>query len=432
MGYREKDFAVQNFTAYHRKTAHCIEFEVERFVRRWGIEHVAFFTLTFADHVTTKDEAARRFNSLLTHVLRDRYPQGIVQWERMKSGRWHVHALVAIPGADIRTGFDWAAVESGDYRSVGKALREEWSFWRRTAKAYRFGRTEMRPIRTTVDAVARYVSKYLAKHVDHRLAEDKRVRVLSFWGYSVKDESGKTHRGVKRRASTAFAWNSKGAKLWRARVRGLAADCGVEGLEGLREALGPRWAYWLMRLIESEATHEAATAVEHRRPEGLGSRCDEASCLPGGTSGHGTVYTLDRSKRFPVSRVRSTHTPTASNSPEGCGGSACGVHHGQHGQGTGPSVGALLCRLTEMRQEARRVRATKSRTLLPKRSGEAPPGRGVKVEATQEHYLDPAEDGVPWSEGGAGGMERNLRRQGRGVRLAVGSWAAYSCPQDNV
>jgi hypothetical protein len=257
-GYRPEDFDAQIWTSYHKKTAYALEFEVQEFVKRWGINHVAFLTLTFAEHVLDKREAAKRFNSLLTNVLRKRYPQGVVMWERQKSGRWHVHCLVAVPWADIRTGFKWDAVDARDYQSASKALRREWAFWGRgegTAKRYGFGRTEMRPIRSTGEAVAGYLAKYLSKHIEHRWAEDRKIRVMSYWGFSSKDpETGKTYRGAKRKASTVIAWTVSGRE-WRRAVAALAALLGVKSVEAITKILGPHWAYHLMKELEEYARH---------------------------------------------------------------------------------------------------------------------------------------------------------------------------------
>ena len=130
-------------------------------------------------------EASKRFNSLASHVLNDRYVAWLRVLERQKSGRIHYH-LVVVLRSDIRSGVDFAAIASGDYRSAGPALREEWAFWRRTAPLYRFGRTELLPVVSSAEAISRYVGKYLGKHLDARLPADKglgsflRLRVLGW------------------------------------------------------------------------------------------------------------------------------------------------------------------------------------------------------------------------------------------------------------
>lgn len=391
-GSRPEDLAAQNFTPGHRKTAAVIAYEVLRFVQRWGVEHVGFLTLTFADHVTVKKEAAKRFNRLVTGVLRERYEQAIVIWERHKSGRWHVHLLVAIKWADIRTGFDWVAVERGDFRSACAALRKEWAFWGNgrhgAAKAYRFGRTELRPLRTSAEAVAAYVSKYFSKHIDHRHAEDKGARVLAFIGYSKKAKDGTTIRSADRRASMQFAWNSKGAKLWRARVKALGGELGAEDLEGISSVMGPRWAFWLMRVLESEQLEEMRSHENQETAPGAG-RAGELE----GDSGTdveqvfnrcstGRAYRLERHTgrgNAGLSNPQARHGTKAGTPPAGAGIGGSGVRGCGSGARGGFALGPMLARMTAERvaHNARKNELRKAtQTVEPQRVTNVP--RGTK------------------------------------------------------
>ncbi|MDR5730690.1 MAG: hypothetical protein RB191_25040, partial [Terriglobia bacterium] len=109
-------------------------------------------------------------------------------------------------------------------------------FWRKTAKAYGFGRTELMPIRSTEEGIGRYVGKYIGKHHATRKEEDRGVRLVEY------------SRGG-RMATTRFGWSTENAAHWRAKVRLFAqimqARLGVriEGMGDLTPALGPRWAY---------------------------------------------------------------------------------------------------------------------------------------------------------------------------------------------
>jgi hypothetical protein len=173
--------------------------------------------------------------------------------ERQKSGRIHYHLLVVL-GADIRTGVDFEAFGRGDYRTASKALRDEWSFWRRTAKAFGFGRTELMPVRSTHEGIGRYVGKYISKHHAARKPEDKGIRLVEY------------SRGA-RMARTRFAWSSENAATWRAKVRTFAQVVntwiepeatlrglpliGDDDIAGLTLWLGPHWAYDLRKFIFS-------------------------------------------------------------------------------------------------------------------------------------------------------------------------------------
>jgi hypothetical protein len=216
------------------RTAYALAVNVADAVRRWGVSSTGFLTLTFADHVLEPKEAQRRLHSLTTHVLRPRYGGAVRVYERQKSGRIHYHLLVNV-GADIRTAFNFAAAACGDYRSASPALRAEWAFWRRTAKLYGFGRTELLPVISSAAAVSRYVGKYISKHFDARESRDSGVRLVSYIGPKV--------------ATVKFMWAGGGASHWRAGLGALVRDLAASGqidaasMDAMRRAYGQRWAW---------------------------------------------------------------------------------------------------------------------------------------------------------------------------------------------
>lgn len=218
----------------YRKSSSALSYNVMVFSQKYGLENLGFLTLTFADHVLDYREASKRFNSLASNVLNVRYRSWLKVMERQKSGRIHYHCLVALD-SDIRTGFDFSEAEKGKYTSASNALRSEWAFWRKTAKKYRFGRTELLPIKSTHEAIGRYVGKYIGKHMLQRLPEDRGARLVSY------------SKGC-RTMNTKFSWVSTGAAQWRAKVRAFAylvsERTGCEPtFDGLRKEIGPKWAY---------------------------------------------------------------------------------------------------------------------------------------------------------------------------------------------
>lgn len=224
----------KRFSTQHKKSASALAWNVQFLAEKYGLERLGFLTLTFADHVLDPQEAQRRFNSLATNVLRNRYADYVRVWERTKRGRIHYHLLAVLPD-DIRTGFDFAGIEQGDYRTAGPALRAEWAFWRRTAKEYGFGRTELLPVKSTAEGIARYVGKYIGKHVMQREERDKGFRLVEY------------SRGA-RQVSTRFAFHSEGSQLWRRKLEmfaGIVSGSIGEpvGFSDLARVLGPKWAY---------------------------------------------------------------------------------------------------------------------------------------------------------------------------------------------
>jgi hypothetical protein len=247
------DIRELGFPKSAERTAYSLQLNVAGMCQEHGIEKIGFLTLTFADHILDPKEAQRRLHSLTTHVLKPRYGRCIRVFERQKSGRIHYHLLVAV-GADIRTGADFGEFAKGDYRSASPALRAEWSYWRMTAKKYGFGRTELLPIKSTDQAIGRYVGKYIAKHLGMRKNEDKGVRLVSYSG----DKS----------ASTRFAWAGGKAKDYRRKL-GLFVHMMYEAgaiaeptTKAMHVRFGSRWNWhWrdsILSLPEVEQ-HEEAT-----------------------------------------------------------------------------------------------------------------------------------------------------------------------------
>lgn len=235
----------------HRKTAFILKSSVESLSGRFGVQNLGFLTLTFADHVVDPKVAQKRFNSLVSHVIKKRYREYLGVFERQKSGRIHYHLLLVLEH-DIRTGINFDELASSNYRSASKPLRDEWVFWRKTAKKYGFGRTELLPVRSNVEAMAKYVGKYIGKHIESRKDEDKGVRLVRY-------------SNGARVGTTRFMFDSDGSREWRRKVQlfatmieggdlpveirwdydgDLSSVDKVDSLEKISVALGnKRWAY---------------------------------------------------------------------------------------------------------------------------------------------------------------------------------------------
>jgi hypothetical protein len=250
----------------HKRSAAALAWNVAHLAKQYSVERLGFLTLTFPDFVTCPKEAQRRFNSLASNVLRDRYLTYIRIFERCKSGRIHYHLLVVLKD-DIRTGVDFKALEAGNYRSANAALRAEWAFWRQTAGDFGFGRTELLPVKSCAEAVAAYIGKYIGKSITCRTEQDKGVRLVEY----SKDA---------RMASSRFQFVSSGSAQWRRKVALFAQIVAklhgkpINSLDDLAETLGSRWAYnnrpFISALPDSEEIEiqeeEATTAQKSAEP----------------------------------------------------------------------------------------------------------------------------------------------------------------------
>ena len=242
---------VNLLTGGHKRSAFVLAFEIMALARDYGIANLGFLTLTFKENLLDMKEANRRFNSLNTGVLKGRYRRAVVVPERQQRGAIHFH-LLAVLNADIRTGADFDAIERGDYKSANRALKAEWSFWRRTAPLYGFGRHELLPVKSNSEGIARYVGKYISKHVRERIETDKGARLVRYLGY------GRTGR----KASCRLAWNTDNAWLWRHKLAAFAGRQGARDTDDLVTLFGPRWAYRLYESIMAERLDDVCPSKE--------------------------------------------------------------------------------------------------------------------------------------------------------------------------
>ena len=222
---------------YHKRQAHTLFANVARLIQLApSVGHVGFFTLTTKD-ITTKEEFSRRWHSMLSNFWSKSPHFGHWQgcFEQQKRGAWHLHVLVILP-YDIREGVNFEEFAQRRYKTAPPYLRAVWRDLRGACLRYGFGRHELLPIRSNAEAMARYVGKYISKHVGQRDEDSKGKRLFT-----------SSHGWIKN--SIRFSWNTPGAKEWRAKVQllGLVLRCG--DLDDLEERLGPKWCYRYQRQI---------------------------------------------------------------------------------------------------------------------------------------------------------------------------------------
>lgn len=225
---------VDFLTPYHKKQAETLFLNVSRLIAAAPtIDHVGFLTLTFPDNVTDSKEALSRFRSMNTNFFSS-WPE-IREWicvkEVQSRGAWHYH-LLAIFAQDIRTGLDFDQVAQGQYSSASSYLRSLWATLRDRLPAYGFGRSELLPIKSNAEGMARYIGKYVGKLFGwgQRPEKLRGVRLVSYSQGWVKN-------------SPKFQWHTDGAKEWRRKLRVFANMNHCEDFYDLTKKLGPAWAY---------------------------------------------------------------------------------------------------------------------------------------------------------------------------------------------
>jgi hypothetical protein len=127
-----------------------------------------------------------------------------------------------------------------------------WAQLRRILPHYGLGRAELLPLRKDKEAISEYIGKYLEAGLILRRHSWKGCRRVEF------DRRAKS---LWLACTRAFAWNSPGAKQWRVRVGQLGESLGVIDMHGIRQNLGPRWAYRLRDTITSASEQDWQLAL---------------------------------------------------------------------------------------------------------------------------------------------------------------------------
>jgi len=237
------DFKSNRLSSSQKKSAISLSWNIEYMAEKYGLETLGFLTLTFPFHVTCMKEAQKLYNSFNTNFLKDYFQASISVKERHKNNRIHYHLVVACC-QDIRTGCNFSEISKGVYKSANPYLRKTWSVLRRKAPLYKFGRTELLPVKSTSEGIARYVGKYISKNVQNRPIEDKGTRLVNYSGDS-------------RNSNTQFMVLNKGSENWRRKTKVfcklIAKAKGLPPLnpENISRYLGKRWAYeWREFILE--------------------------------------------------------------------------------------------------------------------------------------------------------------------------------------
>jgi hypothetical protein len=253
------------------KKAETLYVNLSGLIERVGIERVGFVTLTTADNCADRSEAQRRLNSFATNVLRPERVEYLAVPERQERGAIHFHVAAAFPW-DIRTGFDFAAVqnaaalkrehylgggkwtagkldefkrwESIYIKSANQRLRRWWRLVREFNQGTRsagFGRCETLPVLSNAAALARYLGAYVTTAAGARLPCDQGMRTVR---YAL----------AARTASVAWAWVNGNGRVFRrgCELLGLIHGLDPAGIEALH---GRKWQWRWRRILRTLGEH---------------------------------------------------------------------------------------------------------------------------------------------------------------------------------
>jgi hypothetical protein len=228
--YENRNRLAIELTPYRAKKKFAVKKDVEGFTRQWGGEdYCAELTLTFAENITEKAEASRRFNSLRPALFSLGILSFIGCWERQARGAWHLHLIVA---------FAHAVRHQPDARVYLQGLRDV--ICGTAENEHRDGLLMKRgfgyihhlsPIKKTAARYAGYFTSYLTKSWTALKGEKKRVRLVTY------------ARNVVRCASVHFGWNGPRSQNWRHRAELWAKSRGCQTPEECKKKFGPQWEY---------------------------------------------------------------------------------------------------------------------------------------------------------------------------------------------
>jgi hypothetical protein len=258
---------------------------LDALISRVGIEKVGFLTRTFAENITSREEAEKRNHSWNSGWCEEAFEESISVPQRQARGAFHYHDAVVCK-TDIRTGFDFEACTAANelkkyqhrvngrftwdtsaheaehthlqrkyFASANENLRALWRVIGNSkhpgkAAEYGFGRCELMPILSNAKGCARYLGEYAMAAQNARADEDKGMRTVR---YSIKRVpvicDGRQQTASLRNSSPQWSFRLGSAADWRKGCRCLSALMGGITYEHMTPTFGERWAFMLAPFV---------------------------------------------------------------------------------------------------------------------------------------------------------------------------------------
>jgi hypothetical protein len=259
---------------YAKKQAKALAVNTCAFIDNVGIDYAVMLEITFdrnqygllkwSDKEAVK-EAKRRLKAFERYVLRDLFGEGwisIIEPQTKNDDCIHFHQI-RVCQSDVRTGFKFENIDNLRNTNACKELRNIWDELNEKCEQYMIGRCRCAPIRTKSKTVGDYVGKYLTKTMGilknkaqgcrsveySRTQKNRRVFMNMKWSWSGVRSVGK--KEAKEVGVEAGSVCMSGAYNWRQKVGKLAEAVGAVDLEDIKNVLGKKWAYHLIKAVKA-------------------------------------------------------------------------------------------------------------------------------------------------------------------------------------
>ena len=281
------DTESEKITSPQYKAVWGVRQNVKYWCDLFGIENMAFLTITVRKNITDKKEYSRRYKSLYNYLMASGIDTILLKGDEPQSrGAWHSHCL-SYMGEDVRTGFDFDSFKMSNQlaqimrdenkakggkpedwlknapkvqrqlyekatkrytRSASPKLRRAWKIIRKGAKAAGFGRCELVPVKHG-KALGDYIGKYISKGFASVSPETKGMRKINYC------------RRIRRKVGSQFSWVNGGSAEWRKNLSACAKYYGIRednearknkkgkwikpdrDYQRMAKVFGERWAY---------------------------------------------------------------------------------------------------------------------------------------------------------------------------------------------
>lgn len=206
--------ATKRISSHGLRLTKALHFNAQMLLKRHGLEHIGFATLTFRGAAPTPKKAQECFRKFRRNFLDKFRPDWIAVLEKGHRGRLHYHLLTALP-FDATNCALWSG-NSTKARLVtcSARLRAEWRLWRAFARKAGLGAVHgPMPVRRSIEALSEYLTAYIAKSLARRDPSVKHTK-LALYAQSTRRQTTRTASNTPTAAGNRMKLKTWTRALW--------------------------------------------------------------------------------------------------------------------------------------------------------------------------------------------------------------------------